>query len=90
LDGATYDIVRRYELDDSAWNGGKGLYQATLQRALDGAYRGEYQALVVWSCDRLTRGGAEDLLRLVRQFRERGCIIVSLHAVLAGISAEED
>jgi DNA invertase Pin-like site-specific DNA recombinase len=34
--------------------------------------------LIVWALDRLTRGGAEDTLRLIRQFRERGCIIVSI------------
>ena len=28
--------------------------------------------------DRLTRGGAEDALRLIRQFRERGCTLLSV------------
>ena len=28
--------------------------------------------------DRITRKGAEDALRLIRQFRERGCTIVSI------------
>ena len=44
----------------------------------DDAYRGEFRVLIVWALDRLTRGGAEDALRLIRQFRERGCIIVSI------------
>jgi DNA invertase Pin-like site-specific DNA recombinase len=34
--------------------------------------------LVVWALDRITREGAEGALRIIRQFRERGCIIVSV------------
>lgn len=75
-----YDITATYKLDDSAWNGGKdgGEYKATLQRALDEAWQGKFSVLVVWSLDRLTRGGAEDALRLIRQFRERGCTLLSV------------
>lgn len=72
-----YTVAQRYELDDSAWNGGGTVYRATIRQALDDAYRGTYKVLVVWALDRLTRGGAEELLRLVRQFRERGVIVVS-------------
>jgi putative DNA-invertase from lambdoid prophage Rac len=75
-----YEITTRYSLSESAWNGGKdgGEYRATLQRALDDAWRGEFSVLIVWAIDRLSRGGAEDVLRLIRQFRERGCTIVSV------------
>jgi len=75
-----YRITKRYSLSDSAWNGGKdcGEYRATLQRALDDAWRGEFSVLIVWAIDRLSRGGSEDVLRLNRQFRERGCTIVSV------------
>ena len=75
-----YEIAKRYELSESAWNGGKdgGEYKAALGRALDDAYRGEYKVLVVWALDRLTREGAEGALRILRQFRERGCIVVSV------------
>jgi DNA invertase Pin-like site-specific DNA recombinase len=34
--------------------------------------------LVVWALDRLTREGAEGALRVIRLFRERGCVIVSV------------
>jgi DNA invertase Pin-like site-specific DNA recombinase len=34
--------------------------------------------LIVWALDRITREGAEGALRLIRQFRERGCTIVSI------------
>jgi hypothetical protein len=67
-----YDVTRTYALEDSAWNGGKenGEYRATLKRVLDDAWRGGFKVLVVWSLDRLTRGGAEDALRLLRKFRD--------------------
>ena len=75
-----HTVTKTYRLDESAWNGGKdgGEYRAKLKQALDDAYRGEFRVLIVWALDRLTRGGAEDTLRLIRQFRERGCIIVSI------------
>jgi hypothetical protein len=34
--------------------------------------------LIVWSLDRIVRLGAEDALRIFRQFRERGCVLVSV------------
>jgi DNA invertase Pin-like site-specific DNA recombinase len=49
-----------------------------MQRALDQAWRGDYEVLIVWALDRLTREGAEGALRILRQFRERGCIVVSV------------
>jgi len=75
-----YEIAERYELSESAWNGGKdgGEYRATLKQAMDDAYRGEFEVLVVWALDRLTREGAEGLLRILREFRERGCSVVSV------------
>jgi len=75
-----YEIVARYSLSESAWNGGKdsGEYRAALKRALDDAHRGEFSVLVVWALDRLTRDGAESALRIIRQFRERGVIVVSI------------
>ena len=32
----------------------------------------------MWALDRLTREGAEGALRLIRQFRERGCTLLSV------------
>lgn len=85
-----YGIATAYELDDSAWNGGKdgGAYRATLAQALDDAHKGRFRVLIVWALDRLTRGGAEDALRLVRQFRERGAMIVSVQESWLNGSAE--
>lgn len=85
-----HEIVARYQLAESAWNGGKdgGEYRAALKRALDDAYAGHFTVLIIWSLDRLTRGGAEETLRLIRQFRERGCTIVSVQESWLNGSAE--
>lgn len=75
-----YEIAARYEVSDSAWNGGKdgGEYQRTLERAMDDAWQGQFKVLVVWALDRITRGGAEDTLRILRELRQRGCTLVSV------------
>lgn len=75
-----YEIAERYLVSESAWNGGKdgGEYKATLQRALDDAWQGKFSVLIVWALDRITREGAEGALRVLRQFRERGCTVISV------------
>ncbi len=75
-----YQVTRRFEIADSAWNGGKsgGVYQAAIAEVLGAAHRGEFSVLVVWALDRITREGAEGALRLIRQLRERGCVLVSV------------
>lgn len=74
-----YEIAERYEVSDSAWkNGGGAEYKATLKRALDDAHAGKFSVLIVWALDRIVREGAEDALRVFRQFRQRGCIVVSV------------
>lgn len=75
-----YDIAETFTVDDSAWKDGEGgpEYRATLKLALDGAWQGKFSILIVWALDRITRKGAEDALKLIRQFRERGCTLVSV------------
>jgi DNA invertase Pin-like site-specific DNA recombinase len=74
-----YEITERYVVSDSAWtNGGGPEYRKTLQRALDDAHAGKFRVLIVWALDRIVREGAEDALRIFRQFRQRGCIVVSV------------
>ncbi len=75
-----FEIAERYQIADSAWNGGKdgGEYQRTLKRALDDAWAGRFDVLVVWALDRITREGAEGALRIIRQFRERRCTVLSV------------
>jgi len=75
-----YEIASRYEVSESAWNGGRdgGEYRRTLRQALDDAHAGKFSVLIVWALDRITREGAEGALRIIRQFRERGCTVVSV------------
>jgi len=75
-----YEVAQTYTVSESAWNGGKdgGEYKKALQQALDDAHVGKFSALVVWALDRITREGAEGALRIIRQFGERGCTVVSV------------
>jgi DNA invertase Pin-like site-specific DNA recombinase len=84
------NIVRRFEVSESAWNGGKagGEYKKTLKEAMEGAWAGEYSVIVVWALDRATREGAEGALRLIRQFKEKGCTLLSVKETWLNSSPE--
>jgi putative DNA-invertase from lambdoid prophage Rac len=72
----SYEITRRYLLSDvSAYN---GAHREALRAMLDDAYRGEFSVLVVWAADRICREGIEELLRLIRELRERHCALASV------------
>ena len=76
-----YTVTREWVLADSAWKAGTGgpKYRAARREVLEAAHKGEFAVLVVWRLDRIIRGeGAEGALRLIRQLRERGCILVSV------------
>jgi DNA invertase Pin-like site-specific DNA recombinase len=74
-----YAETARYTVTDSAWKDGGGAeYRQALGQALNDAWAGRFGVLAVWSLDRIVRGSAEDALRIFRQFRERGCTVVSV------------
>jgi DNA invertase Pin-like site-specific DNA recombinase len=77
-----YQIAERYTVSDSAWkNGGGPEYRKALKQALDDAHAGRFSVLIVWALDRIVRddeSGAEAALRIFRQFRQRGCTVVSV------------
>ena len=70
-----WPIMRRYEITDASAH--KDEHRQALRRVLDDAHRGELSVLVVWAVDRLCRQGIEELLRLVRELRERNVSLVS-------------
>lgn len=70
-----WQITRRYQIADASAY--KGEHRQALQRMLDDAHRGEFSVLVVWAVDRLCRQGIEELLRLIRELRERNVTLVS-------------
>ena len=45
---------------------------------LDDAWRGEFSVIVVWAVDRICREGIEELLKLIRELRERHCTLISV------------
>lgn len=74
-----YQVTKTYTVSDSAWkNGGGPEYKNTLASAMDDAWAGKFSVLIVWSLDRIVRAGAEDALRIFRQFSERGCTVISV------------
>ena len=72
-----YELTQTFTVSDSAFKDGES-YQAAMARMLDAAHRGEFSVLVVWSADRLTRKGIEDLLKIIRKLRESGVTLVSV------------
>ena len=74
-----FEIVKRYELHGSAWDGRPDPgYDREREAMLSDAWKGEFKVLVVWALDRITRGGAEDTLRIIRQLHERGVTLFSV------------
>ena len=70
------EVVKRYVLHDvSAY---KGEQEAMLRQVLDDAYRGEFEIVVVWALDRVERRGIERVLKLIRELRERNCVLASV------------
>jgi DNA invertase Pin-like site-specific DNA recombinase len=76
-----YQVTARYEVTEPVRDGGKigREYQRTLEQALEGAQAGRFQVLAVWALDQIVCNGAEGALRIIRQFRQRGVIIVSVN-----------
>ena len=72
-----YKVVRVFDLAESAYRE-NGKHAARLYEAQEGARRGDYSVLMTWALDRLSRQGSEAMLRIVREFAERGCRVVSL------------
>jgi putative DNA-invertase from lambdoid prophage Rac len=69
------EVVTEYVSEDSAWT---GAHQGILRVAFEAARRGEFQVLLVWALDRLSREGVEMTLAALRTFRESGVQVVSL------------
>lgn len=66
-----------FKENESAWREG---HQKELARFLGSVYsgRGKYDGLVVWSLDRLTRGGPLATLQIVHALKGHGCRVYSV------------
>ncbi len=71
-----YELVKIYQEAESAWRNG---HQAELSRLLVDIRSGKrkYDRLIIWSLDRLSRGGIGQLFGLIHTFRQYGCQVVS-------------
>lgn len=66
-----------YQENESAWRAGHQHELARLLRELRTGKR-KFERLVIWSLDRLSRGGISELFGLVHSFRNYGCQVVSV------------
>jgi DNA invertase Pin-like site-specific DNA recombinase len=76
-------VVTEYVTEDSAWAGAKagngkgGEFDRARAALLNGARLGEYEVVLVWAIDRLSRRGIEDTLATMRQLYEHGADVWS-------------
>ena len=59
----SYEIVKVYEEEESAWKSG---HQRELANLMADARQRKFQAILVWALDRLSREGALAILSLVQ------------------------
>ncbi len=69
-----FKVVALYEEAETAWKAG---HQKELSRLLDGAYKGKFQAVLIWSLDRLSREGALAILSLIHRLNKLGVGVLS-------------
>lgn len=79
-----WQIVRVFEVGASAY---QGAHLKALGELVEGARRDEYQVVVVWALDRLSREGIAALLGIVSRLLSYGCRVVSLQE--AWVEAKE-
>jgi putative DNA-invertase from lambdoid prophage Rac len=71
-----FDVVKRYVLDDNS--AFKGMQTKELNTALADARKGEFDVMLVWALDRVSREGVEVTLGWLRKFVTAGAPIWSL------------
>ena len=74
VDRRGFQTVAIYEETASGWKDG---HQSELSRLLTDARKARFDAVVVWSLDRLTRGGPHKILSMVHRFAECGVRTIS-------------
>lgn len=70
-----FEIAAVYHENESAWHQG---HQVDLERCKLAAQRREFTILVLWSLDRLSRGGPEAMFPLFSYFRAYGVKILTV------------
>ena len=80
-----WQVVRVFEVGASAY---KGAHLKALRELLEGARQGEYQVVVVWAVDRLSREGPQATLEVVSRLGRYGCQVVSLQEPWTEVGGE--
>jgi len=70
----SYEIVKVYEEEESAWKSG---HQRELANLIGDARQRKFQAVLVWALDRLSREGALAILSLVHKLSAYGVKVLS-------------
>ena len=80
-----WHVARVFEVGASAY---KGAHLKALGELSDGARRGEYQVVLVWALDRLSREGPQATLEIVSRLSKYGCQVVSLQEPWTEVGGE--
>jgi DNA invertase Pin-like site-specific DNA recombinase len=75
--GRGFTIAEVYQESESAWRNGHQHELAKLLNDLESGRR-KVDVCLVWSLDRLTRGGIDSLLTLYNRFNQYGCKLISM------------
>lgn len=85
------EVVAEFTVLDSAWKStnGKGReFDAARAQLLEGARRGDYQLVVIWSLDRWSRRGIRDSLTTLERLWDLGCDVWSQQEPFVEVPSE--
>ena len=77
------EVVKIYRIEESAWRGAQQKY---LTGVYEDAHRGEFQVLLVWALDRLSREGPMATLEIVHNLGRRNVQVISLQEQWTNVS----
>jgi DNA invertase Pin-like site-specific DNA recombinase len=81
-----WQIIKIYTENESAWKAG---HQRELSNAIVAASNHQFDCLLIWALDRLTRQGIVEIFRLVNTFEKYDVHVVSLQeSFLADIDSD--
>jgi len=69
-----FEVVHVYQEQESAWRDG---HQLELAKVIKAARAGQFKVVLVWSLDRLSRGGSRAILTLVHRLATYGVRVIS-------------
>ena len=69
------EVVKIYRVEESAWRGAQQKY---LTAVYEDAHKGDFQVLLVWALDRLSREGPMATLEIVHNLGRRKVQVISL------------